>query len=124
MAGIGYISPNKGSLLKTQTIHVYDGGDGVSIFEAEEIHPEVKIFVCLEVSIEDDVLFLGAGGGENGAGDAFLFALSFDENAETVAEARYGSDKGFRCVNVVRRHKEGNVLFIGEFFFNFFCWRF
>lgn len=75
----------------------------------------------MEVSVDDDVFFLGAAGSNNfKEGDAFLFALTFDENAETVGEVRYGSDKGFHCVNSIRRHSEGNILFIGNYLiFNF-----
>lgn len=115
VAGIGFVRVSQSSVSQIQTIHVYDGGDGVSIFEANEIHPEVKAWICMEVSVDDDVIFLGAAGSNKFTeGDAFLFALTFDENAETVGEVRYGADKGFHCVNAIRRHTEGNILFVGK----------
>jgi hypothetical protein len=39
-------------------VHVYDGGEGVSIFEANDIIPEVNAWLCLEVSKAGDVFFL------------------------------------------------------------------
>ena len=110
LAGIGFIeSPHE-----IQTIHVFDGGDGVSIFEADEIHPEVSAWICLEVSIDSDVFFLGGAQKRDFVhGDAFIFALYFDENAETLTFHRFGPESGFHCINSLRRHPEGNVLFAG-----------
>lgn len=115
VVGIGFINSRKIPGQKIDTIHVYDGGDGVSIFEAQEIHPSVKSWSCLEVSVDDDVFFLGgAQNPKSIEGDAFIFALTFDENAEVVGKIRFGEEKGLHGVNVIKRHNEGNVLFIGK----------
>ena len=111
IAGIGFIPQEDHSI---QTVHVFEGGDGVSIFEAAEIHPDVEAFTCLEVSKDSSTLFLGAAEKSDfSEGDAFIFALSFDENAETLNFARYGVETGFHCINSLRRHSEGNIVFAG-----------
>ena len=115
VVGIGFITDQK-KQKSVQTVHVYDGGDGVSIFEASEVHQNVEALVSLEVSIEGDVFFLGgAEKAQYEKGDAYIFALKFDESAETVRYRRYGDDVGLHCVTSMRRHPEGNVLFLGGF---------
>lgn len=120
LVGIGFL-PGAGEV---QTIHVYDGGDGVSIFEGYDIIPEGKDFnslmalvgawLCCEVSVQGDVFFLG--GAEERRfeyGDAFLVAMSFDDEAELINFARYGDDTDFHCINSLKRHPDGNILFAG-----------
>lgn len=97
-----------------QTVHVFDGGDGVSIFEAREIHSDVSAWISLEVSIEGDVFFIGGAQKRDFLyGDAYIFALNFDENADTIAFQRYGQEYGFHCFNSLRRHPDGNIIFAG-----------
>jgi len=43
-------------------------------------------------------------------GEAFLAALTFDENAELINFSRFGK---FYCINSLRRHPDGNILFAG-----------
>jgi WD40 repeat protein len=45
--------------------------------------------------------------------DAYLCAMTFDEEAELINYARYGKDTGFYCVNSIKRHPDGNILFAG-----------
>lgn len=110
LVGLGFLEyPNE-----IQTVHVFDGGDGVSIFEAREIDSNVKAWICLEVSIEGDVFFIGGAQNRDFSfGDAYIFALNFDENADTITFKRYGEEFGFHCVNSLRRHPDGNILFAG-----------
>ena len=110
LVGIGFLPGGN----EVQTIHVYDGGDGVSIFEGYDILPEVGAWLCCEVSRQGDVFFLG--GAEERRfeyGDAFLVAMSFDDEAELVNFARYGEDTKFHCINSLKRHPDGNILFAG-----------
>jgi hypothetical protein len=110
LVGIGFLDYPK----EIQTIHVFDGGDGVSIFEAREIHSGVAAWICLEISIDSDVFFIGGAEKRDfSSGDAFLFALNLDENAETVNFSHYGEEYGLHCINSLRRHPEGNILFAG-----------
>lgn len=124
IAGLGFIPGSNSNFggfdyvqshgKELQTVHVFDGGDGVSIFEADEIHPDIEAWICLESSVEGDIFFVGAATKRDfDDGDAFIFALTFDEQAETVAYKRYGSHVGFHCINSLRRHPEGNILFAG-----------
>lgn len=95
-------------------MHVFDGGDGVSIFEADEIHPDIEAWICLESSVEGDIFFVGATSNRDFEyGDAYLFALTFDDQADTVSFKKYGSHVGFHVINSLRRHPEGNILFAG-----------
>lgn len=99
---------------EVQTIHVYDGGDGVSIFEANDIIPEVNAWLCIEVSKSGDVFFIGGAQEKNYTyGDAFIAAISFEEEAELINFARYGDDLKLHCVSSLRRHPEGDILFAG-----------
>jgi hypothetical protein len=41
--------------------------------------------------------------------------MTLDDEAELINYARYGQDTGFHCVNTLRRHTEGNILFAGCF---------
>ncbi len=67
---------------EVQTLHVYDGGDGVSIFETYDVIPEVSAWLSLEISKEGDVFFLGGAQEANYAyGDAFIAAISLEEEA-------------------------------------------
>ena len=110
IAGIGFIEHP----VEFQTIHIYDGSDAVTIFETNDVDPEVKAWVCLESSIEGDVLFVGGASGTNfDSSDAFLLALTFDENADTLAKQRFGSETELKVINSLRRHPEGNILFAG-----------
>lgn len=125
IAGLGFIPGSRGHQFggfdyvqsqskELQTVHVFDGGDGVSIFEADEIHQDIEAWICLECSVEGDVFFIGAASKRDFVyGDAYIFALTFDEQAETVAFKKYGSHVGFHCINSLRRHPEGNILFAG-----------
>lgn len=110
LVGIGFLDyPTE-----IQTVHVFDGGDGVSIFEAQEIHSDVSAWTSLEVSIEGDIFFVGGAQKRDFIyGDAYIFALNFDENADTVTFQRYGEEYGFHCINSLKRHPDGNILFAG-----------
>ena len=75
-----------------QTIHVFDGKDGVTAFEANDIVSGVELWSCLESSIDGDVFFIG--GAENrymSNGFAYLAALTFDENADLITYSKYGN---------------------------------
>lgn len=39
--------------------------------------------------------------------------MTFDDEAELINYARYGQDTKFHCINSIRRHEDGNVLFAG-----------
>ena len=39
--------------------------------------------------------------------------MTFDDEAELVNFARYGPDTGFHCINSLKRHPDGNILFAG-----------
>lgn len=39
--------------------------------------------------------------------------MSFDDEAELINFARYGEDTGFHCINSLKRHPDGNILFAG-----------
>lgn len=74
-------------------------------------------WLCCEVSIQGDVFFLG--GAEERRfeyGDAYIVAMSFDEEAELVNFARYGQDTEFHCINSLKRHPDGNILFAGCYY--------
>lgn len=53
IVGIGRLSE------ESQTIHVYDGGEGVSIFEINEVVPEVYQWQALEISKSGKEFFIG-----------------------------------------------------------------
>lgn len=110
LVGIGFLPGSN----ETQTIHVYDGGDGVSIFEGFDVLPEVEAWLSCEVSSDSEVFFLGGSQFRNFMnGDAYLCAMTFDEEAEMINYARYGKDTGFHCINSLKRHPDGNILFAG-----------
>jgi len=111
LCGIGFL-PNSGEL---QTIHVYDGGDDVSVFEATEMLPEVEAWLCLEISNDSDVFFLGGAQSKDFErhGDAFIAAMTFDDDPRLINFARYGNDVGFGAINCLRRHPDGDILFAG-----------
>lgn len=110
LVGIGFLPGSN----ETQTIHVYDGGDGVSIFEGYDVLPEVEAWLCCEVSSDGEVFFLGGSQYRNFMnGDAYLCAMTFDEEAEMINYARYGKDTAFHCINSLKRHPDGNILFAG-----------
>jgi len=99
----------------TYTIHVFDGTDGVTIFEANEVMPGIEQWSALEVSTENDVFFLSASQNQSRIGaSSYLFALAFDEDAETINMARYGTAEGVSGIECMKRHPDGNVLFIGS----------
>ena len=111
LVGIGFIPGSN----ETQTIHIYDGGDGVSIFEGFDVLPEVEAWLCCEVSSDGEVFFLGGSQFRNFMnGDAYLCAMTFDDEAELINYARYGKDTAFHCVNSLKRHPHANVLFAGS----------
>lgn len=66
----------------------------------------------METSVDGDVFFVGGAEKRNfESGSAYLAALSFDENAELINFSKF--DNGFSCINSLRRHPDGNVIFAG-----------
>lgn len=97
-----------------QTIHVFDGKDGVTAFEANDIISGVGVWTSLETSIDGDVFFIGGAESKHlNAGYAYLAALSFDENADLITYSKYGTQHKFYTMNALRRHPDGNILFAG-----------
>lgn len=97
-----------------QTLHIFDGSDSVTIFESTDITPNVQAWVCLEVSIEGDIFFVGgASSPDFSTSVGHLMAFTFDENAELLYNMKFGHETGLGVVNSIRRHPEGNILFIG-----------
>ena len=97
-----------------QTIHVFDGNDGVTAFEANDIVPGVELWTSLESSIDGDIFFIaGSESREYNTGNAYLAALTFDENADIITYSKYGNQHKFYTINSLRRHPDGNVLFAG-----------
>ena len=75
-----------------QTVHVFDGNDGVTAFEANDIVAGVSVWSSLESSIDGDVFFIGGAENENlSTGFAYLAALTFDENADLITYSKYGN---------------------------------
>jgi hypothetical protein len=66
----------------------------------------------MEVSLQQDVLFLG-GGVDDAGGVAKLAAVSFGPETATIVESEIGED--LCCIYSVKRLKEGNLLFAGGF---------
>lgn len=99
-----------------QTIHVFDGNDGVTAFEANDIVQGVEVWSSLESSIDGDVFFIGGSESKNlNSGFAYLAALSFDENADLITYSKYGNQHRFYCINALRRHPDGNLIFAGTY---------
>lgn len=99
-----------------QTIHVFDGKDGVTSFEAQDIVPGARIWTSLESSINGDIFFIGGAESEyRNTNFAYLAALSFDENADLITYSKYGNQHKFYSINALRRHPEGNILFAGTY---------
>ena len=97
-----------------QTVHVFDGQDGVTVFEANDIVAGVENWVCLESSIDGDVFFVGGSSHTNLQNSvAYLAALTFDENADLVTYSKYDNMHQFFIINALRRHPDGNILFAG-----------
>lgn len=90
VVGIGFIEGQ----VDSQTIHVYDGRDGVTAFEAADILDfEVEAWVSLEVSLDGEQFFVGGASNRNfSQGDAYIAALDFDENADVVAFKKFGPE--------------------------------
>lgn len=66
----------------------------------------------METSVDGDAFFLGGAEKRNfESGCAYLAALSFDENAELINFSKF--EKDFNCINALRRHPDGNILFAG-----------
>ena len=110
LVGIGYLPYED----NRQTVHVYSGLNEAAVYDGDRIIPGCGAWLCLEVSSFGEVFFLG--GAETldfEFGDAFLAAITFDESAEVVNYARYGPDMGLHCVNCLKRHPDGNLLFAG-----------
>ena len=56
VVGVGFLEGEEG----VQTVHVYDGRDGVTAFEAADILEEtVEAWISLEVSLDGQIFFLG-----------------------------------------------------------------
>lgn len=95
-------------------MHVFDGSDGVTVFEANDIVEGVENWVCLESSIDGDVFFIGGSNSSNtNNSTAYLAALTFDENADLVTYSKYDQMHQFYIINALRRHPDGNIIFAG-----------
>lgn len=113
MVGIGFVEGKS----DIQTIHVYDGRDGVTAFEAADILEEqVTAWISLEVNLEGDKFFVGGAKDRDfSRGEAYIAALDFDENADLVSFKKFGPEYGFNCFTSLRRHPDQNILFGGCF---------
>lgn len=113
VVGIGFVEGKS----DIQTIHVYDGRDGVTAFEAADIlEEEVSAWISLEVSLEGDKFFVGGAKNRDfSRGDAYIAALEFDENADLISYKKFGPEYGFNCFTSLRRHPEEDILFGGCF---------
>jgi hypothetical protein len=110
VVGIGELTQS----YQQQTVHVFDGQDGVTVFEANDIVEGVENWVCLESSIDGDVFFIGGSNSSNHSNStAYLAALTFDENADLVTYSKYDSMHQFYIINALRRHPDGNIIFAG-----------
>jgi len=72
--------------------------------------PEIK---CMEVSLKQDVLFLG-GGVDDDSGVAKLAAITFEPESKLIKEQEI-EPNSLSCIYSIKRLKEGNVLFLGGF---------
>jgi hypothetical protein len=104
VVGIGFIQGES----DIQTVHVYDGRDGVTAFEAADILDEdVQAWISLEVSLDGQQFFIGGASDRDFAkGDAYIAALEFDENADLVAYKKFGRELDFHSFTSLRRHPE------------------
>ena len=110
IAGIGFMEGPK----EFQTIHIFDGSDAVTIFDTLDIVPEMEAWICLEVSVEDDVLFIGgASSSDFNTSEAYILALTFNESADVIKVQNFPKETKLRVINSLRRHPEGNILFAG-----------
>ena len=107
VVGIGFTELPK----EMQTVHVYDGNDGVTAFEASEIMDEVKAWLSIEVSKNGKEFFLGGAQNENLVkGKGYVAALSFDEDADLLEFVEFDM---LNCVTSLERKKGEDVLFCG-----------
>lgn len=111
VVGIGFIEGQN----DIQTMHVYDGRDGVTAFEAADIlDDEVQAWISLEVSLDGQCFFIGGASNRDFAkGDAYIAALEFDENADLVAFKKFGGEYGLHAITSLRRHPERDLVFAG-----------
>jgi hypothetical protein len=73
-----------------------------------------KFLSCLEISFEQDVVFLGgADYPKNSPGVGFLYALTFDSNLHVIECHQFTKEKNITGISCMRRHEAGNVLFVG-----------
>ena len=100
-----------------QTVHVYDGRDGVTAFEAADVLDEdIQAWISLEVSLDGETFFLGGASDRDFAkGDAYIAALEFDENADLLSYKKFGPEHNFHAFTSLRRHPEKDIIFAGCF---------
>jgi hypothetical protein len=62
------------------------------------------------------VFFLAGASEKNYTyGDAYIAAISLEEEAELINFAKYGEDLKFHCISSLRRHDDGDILFAGAY---------
>lgn len=102
-----------GSIDRSFTLHFYDGSDSVVVYKREDVHERCNKWETLETGVDEEYAFLG-GAIENQSNpnnsDGCLLSLTFDENADVIAEHIL---PGSGSISALRRHREGDILFAG-----------
>ena len=114
IAGIGFVQ----ELNNIQTLHLWEIGSVLSIIEMKSIHRDCAAWLSIETSKDSKTVFIGGASNLSlTSEDAFLFAISFDQNATVQGFKRYNSQEAdLNCVNVIRRYPyslEEDVLILG-----------
>ena len=104
-----------------QTLHFYRSPEEfVAVFELGKLFGKgnlgvtpASFFACLEVSLSEDVLFVG--GGDNSDLEAVAYLIAFDMKAgmKLAQYAKFPKETGFGLVSVIKRHPNSDTLFLG-----------
>jgi hypothetical protein len=75
---------------------------------------QANFFTSVELSLEEDAIFVGAGDNQDGEkGKAFLILLNLFGECEVIGSHVFDEKTEFNLVSIIKRHPTENTLFIG-----------
>ena len=82
------------------------------MYSSVDFHNRCTHWESLEISYDEDVVFLGGSDStlENGSG--YLLALTFNDANDLIRDRQF---PGSKAISALRRHNEGNILFAGSY---------
>ena len=89
-----------------------DVASAVNVYSSIDFHNRCNHWECLEISYDEDVVFLGGSDSSLDNGSGHLLALTFNDGNELIRDRQF---PGSRAISAIRRHNEGNIIFAGAY---------